>query len=295
MIFDSNEKDLCSFLKTFDLCDHLHSNSEFCYVPTNLNFNSLSGVFSVEIIKLKWKTNKDLEVVFSFKNNEKQIETIVNYVMEDGKDIPVFQMNYNKMKEVVKNRVSDIYSSDKRNFHTMKHIEEMFQEFEIQWVVFIEKYPKYSIPEFYKAVALAIFYHDVIYFKGNEFNEIISANVFKEHFEGLAGFYKDLIFDCILNAKKETHFNNHIEKFIHDLDWIAFSNFEKMKANTDFIVTEYISTGLTKKESIEKMISYYGDFIDKDIFFSEWNKEKNKKVHENLKKYIDYLKRMKND
>lgn len=106
------------------------------------------------------------------------------------------------------NELKKAYSHKSRQYHNLKHLEEMIASFEAY---------KNEL-QFPDEVLYAIFYHDYIYNSTRKDNELRSAEFAVKILPNAATVNKDVVFDLIMATKNHQSKNTEDEKWLIDFD-----------------------------------------------------------------------------
>ena len=98
-------------------------------------------------------------------------------------------------------KVENLYSKDDRKYHTLFHIENIFNLYEYFKNGFLNEFPNLNEDDLFNAIA----YHDSIYVPGCKLNEDLSAKVYKNQ----ADNPNDIVYNAILSTSIDnTTYNN---------------------------------------------------------------------------------------
>ena len=183
-------------------------------------------------------------------------------------------------------RVQKFYRDNYEFYHTIHHIEKMFELYE-EHRKFLKANMTYNEEELLWSIA----YHDSFYIPGVDYNEEISSNIALHDLNGVNGDF--LIFavkENILSTKvdkKDINFSKisyDEEKILHDLDWFGFSDYFLLKRNERKIAKEANQLMHFNYNEIEKnQLEFYKTFCHSDIFLTDCFKHLNEEAKENLR------------
>lgn len=174
------------------------------------------------------------------------------------------------------------YRHNHAYYHTIKHIEELFQILDQYKTEFLKEFPELDISKLQAVIA----YHDIIYIPGRKDNEEESANLFILR----NGVDNDIV-DCILSTKPgHPEYKDALQKAMHDLDWAGFRDYSTMVINEGKIIVEAVElAGVTMEEAQKGQLAFYKDFADKEMYVTKAFQVFNSKVKENIARRISEL------
>jgi len=145
---------------------------------------------------------------------------------------------------------------------------------------------------FYKDLIIAICYHDSKYIPGNKFNEEQSIDNLFNDFPQLKNNenLKRLILCTKVEFKEKCEFLD-AEKIIHDLDFIEFSNYDKLVNNNIQIKNEFVNNKIcNEKEFIIGRLNFFKmikSFYGHNIYISKYFMNLNDIAFLNVEKNIE--------
>lgn len=202
-------------------------------------------------------------------------------------------MNYYKNQQLVYNFVyGKCYSHDKLKYHTIHHIDTMLSILEDKWKEIKEEFPELTEKD-YTELWIAICFHDSIYKPGDSKNEVNSANLFSLTFNFL-DLDKKKIENLILSTIPfSDKINTPLEKILHDLDWLGFSDLKTATLNEGKIINEFVSAGYSNKECITGQKNFYKKLLEKiqnqPLYLTKTFASCNDSVKSVLENRISYL------
>ena len=213
-------------------------------------------------------------------------------------------------------RAAKYYRKDKRYYHTIYHVLNMFEQFSAFEKEWDKEFTHLETDWLYndnrkEELFWSIAFHDAYYMPGFVKNEAFSADIadvelFNEFFNGnldIQGIKNNIIstvptntdFDRIIYFENGQHKLVHdpIKMILHDLDWSGFLSYNQMLVNEKKILTEAVEIGeIDEKKAFDNQIKFYKSLIGKDVFLTDVFKKHNNTVQNNL---INRLEEMKNE
>lgn len=172
------------------------------------------------------------------------------------------------------------YNEEGRYYHTLKHINHMFNG--------LNKIKKEEVSSELK---MAIWLHDLIYntnSKGNEeMSSLIGINMI--NIVGIRNTdFSDNVRDIILSTKIGATLDTPEKKLMHDLDYLVFvDNYEKFHVSCQNIRKEY--SNMDPTEYKKGRLSFLDSLTEKDIFVTEYFRELESIAKSNIEKEINFL------
>ena len=145
--------------------------------------------------------------------------------------------------------------TDTTKYHTVQHVETMLQ-------VLDAEYKNQDNRKFFQdeltvedlaKVLVAIFWHDVVYIPGDQYNEQKSAVEWEQYAKNVGNIPSNFVHDVsdMINSTKIGYDLNQIKKhpswaLLHDLDYISFASYAVMVMNRDLLWNEFSSLDVSK-------------------------------------------------
>ena len=181
-------------------------------------------------------------------------------------------------------QVEKFYSKDEKKYHTIHHVERLFDLYNQYRDEFIKEFPNINENALFEAMA----YHDCVYVIGDKFNEELSAQAYLKDFP----FAKSHVYNAILSTKVGcSNFKNDVEKILHDLDWSSFSqDYELFTKDAEGIIYEAVCEGRYPENMVRaNQKKFYENYMDKDIYVTNTFSKFNEIARMNLKRRHDEL------
>ena len=188
-----------------------------------------------------------------------------------------FTKNQTKVYSSIVKEVLDVYPDKTRYYHTETHIKNMITNFCKYFKAFKAAYPNWSseLVSEEKAIDIslvAILFHDIVYKVGSTFNEQNSCSFCIKFLQDRHIWdepeyqaIERLIMYTVPN-KPKTYIGSPMQQYIRDLDWLAFTDLDKMIRNEWYIANEAYRDGFTPIQVIEGQSKFLSVIVDGDIY-----------------------------
>ena len=192
------------------------------------------------------------------------------------------------------NEVEEYYSKNYKKYHSIHHIQRLFDIYFRFRDKFLEEFPNLNEDDLFEAIA----WHDSVYIIGGELNEEFSAQLYAKHMLDKGSVARGSVYNAILSTKIGTEVSiGDIEKVLHDLDWSYFSDyyhiFKKFSEQILFEATyDELYTVNTVKEN---QLKFYKSYLNKDIYVTKTFSEFNEIAKKNIKLIVEQLKKELNE
>lgn len=192
------------------------------------------------------------------------------------------------------NEVEEYYSKNYKKYHSIHHIQRLFDIYFRFRDKFLEEFPNLNEDDLFEAIA----WHDSVYIIGGELNEEFSAQLYAKHMLDKGSVARGSVYNAILSTKIGTEVSiGDIEKVLHDLDWSYFSDYYHIfKKFSEQILFEATYDELyTVKTVKENQLKFYKSYLNKDIYVTKTFSEFNEIAKKNIKLIVEQLKKELNE
>ena len=192
------------------------------------------------------------------------------------------------------NEVEEYYSKNYKKYHSIHHIQRLFDIYFRFRDKFLEEFPNLNEDDLFEAIA----WHDSVYIIGGELNEEFSAQLYAKHMLDKGSVARGSVYNAILSTKIGTEVSIvDIEKVLHDLDWSYFSDYYHIfKKFSEQILFEATYDELyTVKTVKENQLKFYKSYLNKDIYVTKTFSEFNEIAKKNIKLIVEQLKKELNE
>lgn len=187
------------------------------------------------------------------------------------------------MKKNIFDVIDKFYSHDKKLYHSIYHIKKMLKDYDKYRNEIMKYYP--DIKE--NIMLDIIIWHDAGYVPGDKNNEVLASALYSNNTDRLNPIVINGILSTIPFIKR---YEDDYQKIIHDLDWLSFSDYNRLIEEEPLIRNEYpqydddtFKQG--RKSFLENMLKIY----DKNLYISKVFEKYNEIAFENIKKHIKKL------
>lgn len=195
--------------------------------------------------------------------------------------------------------------TDTTKYHTVQHVETMLQ-------VLDAEYKNQDNRKFFQdeltvddlaKVLVAIFWHDVVYIPGDQYNEQKSAVEWEQYAKNVGNIPSNFVHDVsdMINSTKIGYDLNQIKKhpswaLLHDLDYISFASYAVMVMNRELLRNEYdsISTALYTEGRLKFLKMLMNIATSSGLFLTPVFSKYNELATENILREYQYYKRKMN-
>lgn len=187
------------------------------------------------------------------------------------------------MKKNIFDVIDKFYSHDKKLYHSIYHVEKMLKDYDKYRNEIMEYYP--DIKE--NIMLDIIIWHDAGYVPGDKNNEVLASALYSNNTDRLNPIVINGILSTIPFIKK---YEDDYQKIIHDLDWLSFSDYNRMMEEEILIRNEYseVDDNIFKegrKSFLENMLKIYGNQLYVSKVFEKYNDI----AFENIKRRINEI------
>lgn len=188
------------------------------------------------------------------------------------------------------NHVRKFYRTNEEYYHTIHHIEKMFDIYFDHEKEFEKEFPNHSKKLLFNGIA----YHDSFYIPGYKYNERMSAKIayydlFKEMTEYEVSIVERMILSTDINFPLDMLNIKDEERILHDLDWSRFLNYDTIVLDDEKILKEaQFLSGYTSDVVIKNQLKFYKYYKNKKIFLTETFKQYEDIVKDNMDKRINF-------
>jgi predicted metal-dependent HD superfamily phosphohydrolase len=179
--------------------------------------------------------------------------------------------------------INKFYSHDKNIYHSIYHIKKMLKDYDKNRNDIFYHYPDLNDD----IMIDIILWHDAGYLPGDKNNEVLASALYSNNTDRLNPIVINGILSTIPFIKK---YDDNYQKIIHDLDWLSFSDYNRLIKEEPLIRNEYpnIDNKLFnqgRKQFLEKMVEIYGNKLYVSKVFEKYNEI----ALSNIKKRINEL------
>ena len=179
-------------------------------------------------------------------------------------------------------RVQKFYRDNYEFYHTIHHIEKMFELYE-EHRKFLKANMTYNEEELLWSIA----YHDCFYLPGYAFNEEISAEIFYREFQNIhvkwAIESTKFDFKRFYNSNPFQKLQFPIERILHDLDWYCLREYYSLVTQENAVEKEACLLSNYSCDEIRKnRLEFYKAISKHDIFVTNAFKKYNSIAKEDI-------------
>ena len=192
-----------------------------------------------------------------------------------------------------KDDVLSLYPNPELYYHSTPHINRMLDDMQAAMPLIITTYPTTWGTGFIEGTnildltLMAILFHDIVYKTGSHDNELLSA-VYATGYLSRKAVGDMAEYTTIAQLIMSTHKSadmtkaTPIQKVLHDLDWIAFSDEALMGHNAPLLYNEATRDGYLPHEIIAGQVTFFESLQGKDIYYSDLFVQHNKQAQKNI-------------
>lgn len=211
-----------------------------------------------------------------------------------------YEMSNLSVYPKIAQEILDKYPDSHLYYHSEKHILDMVDNFSKYLEILIRKTSGETIWSFedpFKMIdvwLVAILFHDIIYKVGSDRNEY-ESRMYCIKFLQDRKIWGEKEYDIISGIIYHTipkHYSLHptvIQSYIRDLDWLAFSDFDKMLANEVLIANEAMRDGYTPIQIFSGRVDFMNSIKTEDIYKSPVFSHLNDIAHKNITERLEQL------